>query len=172
MSGLASWKAHRSLSDCPNSFCPISGRPTLMFQSRLSSKMPGSMKTSGQRPSPPYVSIPIVIKDTWIDENNSVTKGMILALLNQKGVKGVPHIVAEESVQAPLPAGRGDAAYPSDSTTVNRSRLRLPWGHLRLNDTARKAPERPGVLGYESRVHVHSYMTPYMQYPSLSSVAD
>lgn len=53
---------------------------------------------------PRHVSIPLVVKDTWTDEMNSLTEGMILALLNHKGVKGVPHIVAEEPVPAPVPA--------------------------------------------------------------------
>ena len=34
--------------------------------------------------------VPMVVKDLWIDPLQKYTKGMILHLLNEKGIQGVP----------------------------------------------------------------------------------
>ncbi|KAF8432210.1 hypothetical protein L210DRAFT_2855382 [Boletus edulis BED1] len=75
----------------------------------------------------------IIIKDIWADESSSLTEGFILALLELKGVRGVPRILAEEHVA-------------SDSPDY---------------DAASKSASQPGVDGFEPQTHVRSYMTPW-----------
>ena len=48
--------------------------------------------------------VPVVVKDSWIDPLRKYTKGMILHLLNEKGIQGVPSLLYEGQVRTPLVA--------------------------------------------------------------------
>ncbi|KAF8546459.1 hypothetical protein OG21DRAFT_1491185 [Imleria badia] len=52
-----------------------------------------------------YQSVFVVLKDLWIDPLQTYTEGMILCLLNKKGIQGVPSLVYEGQVRTPLVAG-------------------------------------------------------------------
>ncbi|KAF8415207.1 hypothetical protein L210DRAFT_3657822 [Boletus edulis BED1] len=94
----------------------------------------------------------IIIKDIWADESSSLTEGFILALLELKGVRGVPRILAEEHVAL-------DSPDYDDSTVLLRSQLDLT--DMKLSSAASKSASQPGVDGFEPRTHVRSYMTPW-----------
>ncbi|KAF8547632.1 hypothetical protein OG21DRAFT_1490051 [Imleria badia] len=53
-----------------------------------------------------YQSVFMVLKDLWINLLQKYTEGMILHLLNEKGIQGVPSLVYEGQVRTPLVAGR------------------------------------------------------------------
>ena len=58
----------------------------------------------------------VIVKDSWIDPLRKYTEGMILSMLNDKGVEGVPRFVHEQQVETYHPQSR-----PNNVMVVNNS---------------------------------------------------
>lgn len=58
----------------------------------------------------------VVVKDSWIDPLRKYTEGMILSMLNEKCIEGVPTFIHEQQVETPHPCSR-----PNKIVTVNSS---------------------------------------------------
>lgn len=82
----------------------------------------------------------VIIKSNWVDSTTTVTEGSILAILDAKGVQGVPRLLAEETImdadgQHHISTGYlrdrfGAVATPHHDTYEERTLVRMytrPW---------------------------------------------
>ncbi|KAG6371473.1 hypothetical protein JVT61DRAFT_9503 [Boletus reticuloceps] len=92
------WTKWLEIVDKHGKGCKISLRSILAISDSLLG--PGTTVWEGEVDSSP-VNERVVVKDTWIDPLRKYTEGMILHILEQHGIEGVPTLVSEQQVKTP-----------------------------------------------------------------------
>ena len=111
----------------------LHGRGTTVWEGELLKPVSTDKDKATRVPKKSKQSETVAMKDSWINPLRTYTEGMILAILNEKRVEGVPILIHEQQVKAVHPSSRANETIMANgSTHTIRSAVKAYSYYLRI----------------------------------------